>query len=806
MLDYPGSSSNILRIRADLGEKGLLCVRQGLSRPISPDAEEVRLLINDWERNPKCDNCCFQGTVDDLLNMKRLKVIAISYRHEYITRWHKHGEDKISKMTDCDQKILGEAIDKLKHYDQHSQIILWCDQILSARLKGEENELGWYNAGLIPFAYLPVLALSTSQNQSVNELEKRVWIKAERSLGRMGRGLVEAYQLSEYFNPFAIFECSPREDFNPERNKFGECVSPKALMKTVSFLILSGYWPEPEKTDFWYADYGKMKRWAIHVSCKSDRLEDSVFFDLVAPVDFTDILRNMQKFSAVPQGSGFAEGGYFVRDKHFYLKATAWNPWISDLWPKGNRNVSHYMGKLGDVCKFTWWVSSPARKIFGCLVSDTKIADFEKRGLVISEDHRNEVERLNRKEAPPTIVIAEEKESGFVLFRYRVSPEVCDLYVHSERNPSQEMKKVFQSAARDDGIDINLDEQWSLLFTWDSMNEASQADEIVNITPAHDDKAVFQVPHVLMGTTAGLFQAASSRDSGSSITGTYTAAIHNWNEHIKGSFDKYVHVTDSEYGPVWLEGYTKNYVTFGFLDFLTRTLFVQDAHEDQVAPIHHEVLMPTEQEFKHRILIASKDATEDVQLIAEELFRDSSAQNYERATDDHEKAGFMISGGFTNTFTGFAVEPFLCTVAKRRGYWRTRVRCRNKKMQIVFTSHENAARMAQRSTNLTDYDAVGLVRPGNENCVFVRYISEELSEKEARSPHLWKDMQDTFSRAEATSQLPDAKLPWGGAEAWLIDTTLCVDTDQGIVFFYDTAEVADQNDEEIHFPCPPEKG
>lgn len=156
-------------------------MRLGLSRRISPNREDIERLVSEWERRD--ERFSFAGSTDELMKLKT-HALAISYRHASESEWDRNGNEFISKMKQEDQELLANSLLELWNETDADDLMIRCDQIIFKRLGKLHSDTAWYNNGLLPYMCMSVLFLSPYEAN----IENKLWIRAERSLGRMAYG------------------------------------------------------------------------------------------------------------------------------------------------------------------------------------------------------------------------------------------------------------------------------------------------------------------------------------------------------------------------------------------------------------------------------------------------------------------------------------------------------------------------------------------------------------------------------------------------------------------------------------------
>lgn len=581
--------------KASLGEQATDIIMLGLSRPISPTAEDTRALISEWESGD--DVCCFHGSQEELLAQKDVYVLAISYKHDERSHWKRKGRNLESRMSQDDQDALVTCIIGLGLSPFINSVFIWCDRILSTRLDGRENSFGWYNAGLLPYLYLPVLTLTSYISDE--HLESRIWIKAERTLGRLGNGILNPNDAR-----LGLFS-----------TRIGGVAKPTVL-ENVALMMLSGYWPAD--TGFWANAYQDMKKWALGLICRKQSRTELPLFDEIMTVDNMEILANLPELVMLPWGINEDEKPLFTDDSAFFLKATAWNLSLEEIWNYDRKYVSHYLGNLSSRGRFSWWTERTSQTIFGCF------ATLERACFVLAVRNQNRY-KVFRREGNP--------------LQYR----------HKEIRPGTETKLLIADVARKCHVNIEAEADWDLLYySDDALDFHKTHPEVKAAMGDASSEADAIVPPELVGQTTSLFRVLSrmkSNDSSDSSEAVrFVRLFEEWNKYVKKTYKCNVAVRDTLSGPVWLEGYNEEHVSFGFLDMLTRNLIIGDQQvSDRV------LLMPSKWDALKELRRVTDSSTEDLKLIEKELYGNVLEGNCESEVTIKEVAIFMICGAFTNT-------------------------------------------------------------------------------------------------------------------------------------------------------------
>ncbi|KAI0561703.1 hypothetical protein FGB62_74g119 [Gracilaria domingensis] len=653
---------------------------------------------------------------------------AVSYKHVEKDEWKRKGESRTAKMSDIDQEALVNVVKACSKIQGIQYVILWCDQIIATRLKGEgKNSLGWYNAGLLPYACLPVLKLSSYISDEV--LESRVWLKAERSLGRLGSGTVEVHDAIYGIPGHAIVQ----RDL-------------ERVIRSIAGMILSGYWPKD--MGYWKDDYLQMKKWAVSVLVNMKAVSTLPIFDEIKGVDNLEILSIMNEFAHVPKGLQCAEKPMHTDDRLFFLKATAWNMYVQDIWNCDQKTVSHYMGSFCMFTSFTWWANESMTAIFGYL-----------RGMEMG-----------------TAVLAVEDGRGYLLHRKAFDPI---LYSHADKHPSNKALGVLEDVKNLFSIELNLSQKWVLLYSFSNDSDAVCTDPSLRKgLEGWATRSDCLVPRIYRGLTTKLYRSAVAKDSDkSAVSKRFLQILDSWNRYIREDYENYISMRDTLAGTIWLEGYSEDKVSFGFYDYLTRYLSLGANPGERSTP-QFSVRLPSRWEFVQETRRIAASSTKDVQILVDEVFGSATEVNCNEFVNLRDVACFMVHGGLTASMDGTELKSFLCRVAAHRGYWTTSNYSRAGTLQIMFASPDGNVRVAQMKTSLSEFHSIGIVRPRDRNAIFKVSVPVEDDPEQYRTHFYWKSMESSTSRHELQTLFVNSVYAVdGGQDVLLVDMSV-MDTEE----------------------------
>lgn len=678
-------------LKYSFGTKAIESVILGLSREISPTTEDVEQLIADWEN--RNENCCYKGSVDKLLNMKETLPVAISYRHAPRKMWDRKrvyaNDEFISKMSNEDQRVLVQSILALGKIEGVEKVMLWCDQVISTRLKGRETDIAWYNNGLLPYIGLRLLHLTLDSDE---DLEQRLWIRAERSLGRMSHGHFVLDKLTKeiYY-------------------KTGFTQDPHTVMNNISKQILNSNWPE--STDHWKDDFQDMKKWAIFIACRCSKALHPQIFENNSKFDNIDLLSSAALMATTYSGQEESHEEYDVCDEYFYLKFTAWNPSICSSWQGKPNYMSHYMGRMGDMYRFSWWEEENTGNMFG-----------ELKGLNFT-----------------TMILAIKKQEGFKVLRRITSAKNYEhaLYI-ADNTVLYQIDKSFEL--------MNLKREnknmWRLRYFDEQTEKVGEVNAMISAKfKEENDTCDITLPYVFQNITTKLFNAAEKCSNGERIENIVEKIVKltdEWNSAVRTKYDDFISVRDSIEGPVWIEGYNDEHVTFSFLHFLTESLFtrkeccpmkylgkgmIQMVSAAQILPEIFNLIRFVPKDYKTVIGELFLDQFEGVTEIGD-AFKLNTVQSFSYSLCQKDRAMFTLCGGGSTAITLNCLGQFLRQNAKSRGYWTTESVFNDKTIEIKFSGPSGENGIIMRKANASYFRSIGLVRPKDTICLKSILIEE----------------------------------------------------------------------------------
>lgn len=680
-----GYLMNLWSLCTSLGEKALESVILGLSRRTKLDRDDIGSLISEWEqRNIKC---CYSGTVNDIFKLENTAFFAVSYKHASPSTFHRKGRHLISKMDPVDEQLLIESLLEFGKKNKIHHVILWCDQVISTRLDKPENEniVKWYLSGLIPYAVLPVLKLSLHIPEE--ELENRIWIRAERSLGRMGMGTV--YMSKPGFSV-----------------RLGNCGAVNEVLTNLIVLILNGYWPKD--IGYWKNDYEEMKQWALYSACRSATNMKSLF-ESVQPLTNIDVIGSMVRLSTFANGVHSEEKMVSTDDVNFIYKATAWNLNVETLMNSEHRTVSHYMGKMGTYYRFSWWTQENSGNMFGYLVE----ASFA------------------------TAIIAVKSSSGPSYDVYR-TPATPFIGIYGERLAGDAVLVMIDNFSNLFSVDVSLSPIWKLTYCWKEHIIPPSLGALKFDFDRADKLADVIMPTTFQNCTAHLFQArmacegvdSNDTDAQEPIATEFRTAIKIWNEFIRSRYEQVLTVSDS-CGYTWLEGYNSTLVTCAFLHFLTTKTQIGSEAEPTISNFTY---LRDKHSVYQEIRKLAEDLSSDHKLLANELFPPGESKCDEKLSDK-DVAKFMLFGGFTSGMDLNQYSRFLERVGYERNYYITVLVCRSGILQIRFSGGLKGVQFAERKSTCTDFTAMGFVDP--RDAANVSVVSHPLPDTECAQNNNW---------------------------------------------------------------------
>lgn len=678
----------LYNLHQTLGEEAIVAVMQGLSRKIEPNEGDIRNLIDEWEMRDI--RCCYDGEVKELVDNKSILIVAVSYKHAPMEEHERKGKNRISKMTEQDEELLVRSIiemgkaSKSQLGDEYKEVIIWHDQIISTKYNQIKSNVQWYNAGLLPYSVLSIIPLST--NIPDDDLEKRIWIRAERSLGRMGRGIFHFIH----------------------ENKMSLCVgrtgTPEDIMASLAQTILSNYWPED--LGYWKDDYKDMKQWALHTCCRQKPFRRSSVFEEVQPLTDLETLSKMVNIAIIPSHLSYQEPATFTTDHAFNFKATAWNLNICDELKRDNKTINHYMPSMGDYYQFSWWTQEKSSHLFGCLV--------ELRYALA--------------------IIALKTNEGYTVHRLKVSPQ---LYTHAEYRAGNKILEMISSCIDRIHEPVSKMEAWYLTYCRDERLTHPSEDMLKEKFDRRERSAHVILPPAYFFSIAHLFQAKVNccpERNETEIANEFQEVIFEWNKYIKNNFDSVIEVRDTS-NTLWFEGVDSKKVTFGLLQYITEKVFLNRAEFEE-----NSIELPDKSTVTREIYRLAEHEKFDRKLFVEELFGCASG-NASNVLSDIEISQFMLHGGFTSTMDSGQFTKFLTNVAKKRRYGITRIVSRNGEVQIRVYDESNKVRFMQRKSVCSNFTALGFIDPLNLDLARALAVEIEIEEADKFSPD-WTTTQE----------------------------------------------------------------
>lgn len=674
---FTPSLLGLQEFRLTVGDNAVNAIMKGLSRRVRiGDEEDLKKLIAEWE-NEKRD-CCFQGDVDEICSMKNTYIFAISYKHRQFEEVKKIKAEKriTSKMTEHDQALLLKTVGAMKNKHGIDDIILWCDQIL--RIKDpnvdvvSDSNVQWHQYGIFPYFAFPVLFLSTDISDDI--LDKRVWIRVERSIARMRLG-------------FVLYDESRSSLCIQTRGMHGSSsVTVANALLSISQLLLCGYW-EIQKDAVWKKDFYKMREWAFYISTTSSSIHHFPFMDKVRKTFNVDIIFNIVNFSVSHADTSFSpEEVIHTTDNYFYLKATSWNlnlmNDVTGIWDKKHSHLSHYMGTLHSAPEpyysFSWWKDSSTGNMIGYMSTI---------GAAIA-------------------IFAEKVEDGFLLFRLH-----CDdvKYSFGDTVVDERIRKIFEECTSSISLQHEFRRDYKLCYCHRSLRQAPNLD---CLQPVENKKLDIlggiwlptPFAHVIGYLVDSKLIMSSSQESEQTIITEITVAAEKWNTFIKQTYPNFVHVYGN--GITWIEGISDEIVSFGFLDYISRKLMIG---EDRFSSSGYIKLRSKEDVIKEINRLSEEFRSSDIKIYVEELFNKSHIVQDNISTK--EVAMFMLYGGFTSSLKHLQFCLFLTGVARSRGYYSTRISSLGRQVQVRVFNESEERRLFEKKLNGDQVTAIGFIDP-----------------------------------------------------------------------------------------------
>ena len=722
-LSLPNNEFNIIGLHTYYGLESIDSIKQGLSRKVEASEEDLKLLILQWKTRDL--ECAYRGSASDLLKETDAAFFAISYRHDNKTRWSREGMGKVCKMKEWDEELFVKSALVLCRKLKKTKAIIWCDQIISTRFKHEKNDFQWYTNGLLPYTGMPTVFLSN--HVPAQELESRIWIRAERSLSRLCRGSLIT-----------------GDDISTWRFEPGRMADPDEALVILSQNILSGLWPADH--GYWNDDYRQLKKWALWISCKQ-RIFPQQLHNTLTEIDNMRIISSMRIIAVQPEAAEI-EPAFWTKDSKFFLKSYAWNLHVSSEWNSDPCYVSHYTGMINPGCDFTWWSALNFALIFGVLVNENECVT----------------------------VLGIRESIGYRVFRGTGNPQEYD---HGQRIPHRLVLNMIQKAKGEYNIPILYMQDWKMIYAQSDWNIPNIIPPLRYIFVDAWDKNIIQaeciLPSVYHRMTKKLLSNTNSEQSPFvAIEGAVdllSQLTNKWNEFILSNFDQHVKVCDCHNGPVWLEGISKNYVTFGYLPYVTESLIL-----DEDVLNFSKIKLPEKWRAIEYIKNVAREFPNDRQKFVTALFSGASRENCERFLSEWDLSRLILSGGFSSHFHLRQFSAFLSICAQKQGYWSTRAVCRMGKVQVRFFNGREV-RILQWSSNLDDFTSIGLVNP--EDYHTVETIAEVLPEwqdvPEYGTPYVHTtfmkpNIAETISREECIAIMPaSSRIQEDGSSLFLVD-------------------------------------
>lgn len=684
---FLSSTFGLQQFRLILGDDVVDVIMKGLSRKIKiGDEEDLKKLISEWEHE-KMD-CAFQGDVEEICSLQNTYIFAISYKHrDYDEAMDiKSKRNIISKVTEYDQALLLKTVAAMKNQHGIDHVILWCDQILRINQPQVDNagdsSVEWYKYGIFPYFAFPVIYLST--NISHDELHKRVWIRVERSIAQMRLGYI-LYNQNTSSLGFGL------RGSRGERTLSASSID-NALL-SISQLLLCGYWEE-QKDNKWKKDFQEMREWAFYISSTRLSLHRFPFMDRVQNRTNVDILFNIVNFSVFHTDTDILqEKPVLITDNYFYLNATSWNPNLmndnNSIWDKNRSHLSHYMGTLHSAphpyYSFSWWKHSSTGNMIGYLSTI---------GAAV-------------------VIIAEKAEHGFLLFRLP-----CDdvKYFFGKAVADERVVKMIEECASSNNLNFERGREWQLCYCHRSLRQIPHLDCIAPIENELDILGVIWLPtpfaHVIGYLVDSKRTMSAVPVSEQSIIAEIKSAAEKWNTFIKEKYSDYVQVYSNRV--VWIEGTSDDIVTFGFLDYVTRRLIIG---EDQLAISNYINLRPKVEVLTEINRVSEEIDSSDIQIYVEELFKKS--ENVEENISKKEVAMFMLYGGFTSALQHTQFCLFLTGVARKRGYYSTRISSVGSVVQVRVFNEVEQCKFFEKTLSGDQFTAIGFVDPRDQESLYM---------------------------------------------------------------------------------------
>lgn len=678
----------LVGLLATFGDEALEVIKLGTSRPVKPNAEDAWRLIHEWEHSNTA--CCFQGPAIELISVDNRIPIAVSYKHLPKQEWFRHSKGEpedysnlqpgysISKMPDEDRNTLVEAIVQLGEKLKVEHVLVWCDQILRTRLRSAlEKDFRWFSIGVIP--YMGMRQLHLSNHISKNVLDKRVWILVERSLATMCHG---AFHFNDGIGP-----SKPLLYKLPTSH-----IAPGDTLPAIAQLIICGFWPEDKNNDWWNQDFIEMRKWALHIACRSnvDSMQPNIFF---FPSGFNELKNPDLVAASVALSTTFVkipgtEYSRYIKDPHFFLKAISWNIVLAEHWEDyPTTYISHYMGKIGRKYTFTWWKNEESGDLIGALTQNL--------GSIM--------------------IVAIKKTEGYMVYRTWIpTGEIT----HKEKVAKGKNMELFNKISQDLNIPFSKASKWNLFYFVLEDVEDEKVPPEIQIEFKHKVSSLdVLLPYIFRDQTTKLFSSrcfclnsnAEIDVVRKDVAKEIFIITKEWNEYVKSNFTFFIPVRDSENGPVWLEGYDERSISFGFLNYLTQR-FLCNSKDFRINPVIFQE--------KYNVLLEinsfCRSMEKDKHLIVGKLFDMANNDNIEDYITTEDQARFLLNGGFSSAMSHESFSLFLRSYCLKRNIWVGRIVCQNNVLQIRFYDKSENIRILQRSSNLRDFVAMGIVFPEDE--------------------------------------------------------------------------------------------